>query len=99
MHSIGLKYCQNCHVCIKDEALRGKPFGNLGHLGPPTQPFEIMFLNTVGGFVGRRSTKKYCILLVDRFSHFAYILTSKNQMASQFIRLVKGVPKVNRRIG
>lgn len=42
-------------------------------------------------FFGARSTKKYLHLLVDHFTRFAYILTSKTQSASDFIKLTKQV--------
>jgi len=41
--------------------------GFMGHLGPAKEPFEILSLDTVGGFGKSRSTKKYRHLLVDHF--------------------------------
>ena len=64
----------------------------MSHLGPATNPFEIVSIDTIGGFGGSRSTKKYLHLLVDHFTRFAYILTSKTQNSNDFIKLVKNVP-------
>lgn len=64
-------------------------FGLMSHLGPATRPFEIMSIDTIGGFGGSRSTKKYLHLLVDHFTRYAYILTSKTQSAKDFIKLIK----------
>lgn len=66
-------------------------FGNMSHLGPAKKPFEIMSIDTIGGFGGSRSTKKYLYLLVDHFTRFAYMNTSKTQNANDFIKLVKKV--------
>lgn len=30
----------------------------LSHFGPASEPFEIIFLDTIGGFTGYKSTKK-----------------------------------------
>jgi transposase InsO family protein len=63
----------------------------MSHLGPATRPFEIVSIDTIGGFGGSRSTKKYLHLLVDHLTRYAYIITSRNQSASDFIKLIKNV--------
>ncbi|KAI4480025.1 hypothetical protein M0802_014299 [Mischocyttarus mexicanus] len=63
----------------------------MSYLGPATKPFEIMSIDTIGGFGGRRSTKKYLHLLVVHFTRYAYIITSKTQSAKDFIKLVRNV--------
>ena len=67
----------------------------MSHLGPSTKPFEIVSMDTIGGFGGSRSTKKYLHLLVDHFTRYAYILTSKTQHSSDFIKLVEKVTQNN----
>ena len=78
--------CKNCNVCIKNKTRLNKKFGLMSHLGPAERPFQIMSLDTIGGFGGQRSTKRYLHLLVDHFTRFAYILCSKNQLAQDFIK-------------
>lgn len=70
---------------------RSKKFGLMSHLGPATKPFQIMSLDTIGGFGGSRTTKKYLHLLVDHFTRYAFISTSKTQSANDFIKLTKKV--------
>lgn len=41
-------------------------------LGPAKNPFEIVSIDTIGGFGGSRSTKKYLHLLVDHFTRFGH---------------------------
>ncbi|CAF4882062.1 unnamed protein product [Pieris macdunnoughi] len=85
------KNCDECEICIKNKSRRKSKYGLMSHLGPPTRPFEIISIDTIGGFGGSRSTKKYLHLLVDHFTRYAYILTSRNQSSSDFIKLIKNV--------
>lgn len=85
------KICENCDVCIKNKSRGAYKFGLMSHLGPATYPFEIVSIDTIGGFGGARSTKVYLHLLVDHFTRYAYILTSKTQNANDFIKLVQKV--------
>lgn len=65
----------------------------MSHLGPAKRPFEIISIDTVGGFGGSRSTKKYLHLLVDHFTRYAWIETSRTQSANDFIKLVGKITK------
>lgn len=84
-------YCQNCEICIKNKKRKPNTYGFLSQLGPARSPFEIVSLDTIGGFAGNRSSKRYLHLLVDHFTRYAFISTSKNQTADDFIRLIKKV--------
>jgi transposase InsO family protein len=83
--------CSTCEICIKNKTRTIREKGFLGHLGPATKPFEIVSLDTIGGFGGRRSSKRYIHLLVDHFTRHAFILTSKNQTSDEFIKLINKV--------
>lgn len=85
------KTCKNCEVCIKNKSRGQDKIGLMSHLGPARKPFQIVSIDTIGGFGGSRSTKKYLHLLVDHFTRFAYILTSKTQNANDFIKLTETV--------
>lgn len=85
------KICKNCEICIKNKSRRQDKYGLMSQLGPATKPFEIMSIDTIGGFGGKRSTKKYLHLLVDHFTRFAFISTSKTQNANDFIKLINEV--------
>lgn len=85
------KICDECEICIKNKSRRKPKYGLMSHLGPATRPFEIVSIDTIGGFGGSRSTKKYLHLLVDHFTRYAYILTSRNQNANDFIKLIDNV--------
>lgn len=85
------RICDDCEICIKNKSRKRPKYGLLSHLGPARRPFEIVSIDTIGGFGGSRSTKKYLHLLVDHFTRYAHIFTSKTQSPSDFIRLVKSV--------
>ena len=85
------EYCASCDICLRNKTRKRKEKGSIGHLGPATEPFEIMSIDTIGGFGGRRSTKKYLHLLVDHFTRYAYVTTAKNQSSDDFIRLIDKV--------
>lgn len=90
------RICRNCNICIRNKSRGQIKYGLMSHLGPATRPFEIMSIDTIGGFGGQRSTKRYLHLLVDHFSRYAFILTSKTQTASDFIKLVQDTLEIDR---
>lgn len=83
--------CRRCETCIKNKSRGQNKYGLMSHLGPATKPFQITSIDTIGGFGGSRSTKKYLHLLVDHFTRYAFISTSKTQSANDFIKLVKNI--------
>lgn len=91
MDSIIKNYCRTCDICLKNKSRREQKYGFLSNLGPASKPFQIVSLDTIGGFGGNRSTKRYLHLLVDHFTRFALILTSKYQTSSDFIRLLEKI--------
>lgn len=86
------KICKQCDICIKNKTRGQSKYGLMSHLGPATKPLEIVSIDTIGGFGGSRSTKKYLHLLVDHFTRYAYIVNSKTQSAKDFIKLLNNVP-------
>lgn len=95
MYSIIRRACRACTVCIMNKTRRSRRSGKLGFFGPATRPFEIMSLDTIGGFANNRSQKRYLHLLVDHFSRYAYILCSSSQSTRDFISLVDSVHRSN----
>ena len=87
------KFCSSCEVCIRNKTRRVRRSAKLGFFGPATKPFQIMSLDTIGGFGNNNSTMRYLHLLVDHFSRYAYILCSKSQSAKDIIAIVSSVHK------
>ena len=93
MYILALKITRSCETCLKNKVRRRIEGNTLGHFGPGTKPFQIVSLDTVGGFNCERSKHRYLHLLIDHFTRFAYILTSQNQNTKTFIKLIKSVLK------
>ncbi len=55
-------------------------------------------MDTIGGFSGYHSSHKYIHLLVDHFTRFAYVLTSKTQTVSDLKKLLNLVLKDGNKI-
>lgn len=87
------KFCDSCEYCVKNKSRSKRQIGLLSKLGPAAEPFEIMSIDTVGGFGGNRSSHKYLHLLVDHFSRLAVTSTSKGQCATDFIKLIDAIAK------
>lgn len=83
--------CRSCDTCIRNKTRFGNYKAPLSQLGPATRPFEIVSLDTIGGFGGNNSVKKYLHLLIDHFTRYAFLITSKTQEASDFIKIVKKI--------
>ena len=99
MRKIITDFCHSCEICIKNKSRIPHVFGHLSQLGPATRPFEYMSLDTVGGFGGNHSPKRYLHILVDHFSRYAFIATSKTQKASDFIKLLNSILSKGIQIG
>lgn len=89
------RLCRECEICIKNKSRRPTPSGGLGHFGPSSNPYNIMSLDTVGGLGNKSSAKRYCHLLVDHFTRYAYASYTKGQSAKEMIKLVDSVHRVN----
>lgn len=89
------RICKSCTVCKRNKSRGQNKIGLMSHLGPAKKPFQIVSIDTIGGFGGSRSTKKYLHLLVDHYTRYAYILTSRTQNANDFIKLVKNITETN----
>lgn len=89
------EYCASCNICIMNKTRRSRRSGKLGILGPATAPFQIMSLDTIGGFSDGKSSNRYLHLLVDHFSRFAYISCTRGQSAREMITLIHSVHSRN----
>lgn len=84
-------FTRSCRVCAMNKTRRRRRMGFLSRLGPAERPFQILSLDTIGGFAGNRSRKRYLHLLVDHFTRFAWIRTSSTQNATDFIKLLEPI--------
>lgn len=96
MNKMTREMCKRCLTCNKNKSRRtSKRLGLLSRLGPATRPLEILSIDTVGGFNNNNSSKKYMHILVDHFSRYCWISTSKRQNAEEFVKLLSPVIEGN----
>ncbi|UYV66886.1 hypothetical protein LAZ67_4003238 [Cordylochernes scorpioides] len=43
------KFVRSCHTCQIIKRPKGKPYGALGQIPPPQQPFDLIFIDTIAG--------------------------------------------------
>lgn len=85
------QFIDSCEVCMKNKTSRAKKLGLLSQLGPAKDTFDIISIDTVGGFNGYNSTKQYMHIAIDHFSRFTWTLASKTQSAKDFINLINQI--------
>jgi len=85
------KICRGCETYTKNKMRGQNKYGLMSHLHPATKPFEIVSIDTIGGLGGSRSTKRYLHLLVDHFTRYAFIITSKTQNTKDFVKLTNNI--------
>ena len=91
MTRLVFSFCKSCSVCTMNKSRRARIHAKLGFFGPASRPYEVMSLDTIGGFSNNSSSMRYIHLLVDHFSRHAWILCSKGQTAREMISLVESV--------
>lgn len=96
MHKHIKLVCRNCEVCLRNKIRCGEIKAPLSQLGPASYPLEIVSIDTIGGFNNNNSSHKYMHLMVDHFTRYAFIITSKTQVAKDFIKLVGSAEKVGK---
>lgn len=91
MDKLITKFYNQCDTCKRNKSRRIREIGYLSQLGPAKEPYEIMSLDTIGGFAGNGSQKRYLHLLVDHFTRFAYSYSSTGQQAKDLIRFLRPI--------
>jgi hypothetical protein len=89
-------FVKNCSVCQTNKIIKIKKYGSLSQLGPALQPYDIVSIDTVGGFSGYNSKKQYIHIAIDHFTRYLWTLSSKTQSAKDFINLIKTVNQTNK---
>ena len=95
LHEHVSEVISRCVTCQENKITNKKKLGELSLLGPAEEPFQIVSLDTVGGFSGYNSKKQYLHLAIDNCTRYAWALCSKTQSAIDFINLIKFIQKTN----
>ena len=95
MDEAARRLTDNCEICIKYKTRTRRRNGLLDKLGPPKKPFEVMSFDSVGGFAGNNSTKRYLHCLTDHFTKYAWTSTTHGQRTEDIEKLIRRVADKN----
>lgn len=80
----------NCKICLQIK----KPttiYGEMNKIGEANKPYDIIHIDTVGGFAGYKSTNRYLHIAIDSFSRYIWTTTSTTQTSRDFVKLVEKI--------
>ncbi|UYV66219.1 hypothetical protein LAZ67_4000855 [Cordylochernes scorpioides] len=85
------KFVRSCHTCQIIKRPKGKPYGALGQIPPPQQPFDLISIDTIAGFSKYGHSKTYLHLIVDHLTRYAWTFPSKSTSTLTYIQTLKTV--------
>jgi hypothetical protein len=89
-------FVKNCSVCQTNKIIKIKKYGQLSQVELSQQPYDIISIDTVGGFCDYNSKKQYIHIAIDHFSRYLWTISSKIQSAKDIINLIKIVIQTNK---
>ncbi|UYV69057.1 hypothetical protein LAZ67_6002198 [Cordylochernes scorpioides] len=85
------KIVRSCHTCQIIKRPKGKPYGALGQIPPPQQPFDLISIDTIAGFSKYGHSKTYLHVIVDHLTRYAWTFPSKSTSTLTYIQTLKTV--------
>ncbi|UYV72809.1 hypothetical protein LAZ67_10000847 [Cordylochernes scorpioides] len=85
------KFVKSCHTCQIIKRPKGKPYGALGQIPPPQQPFDLISIDTIAGFSKYGHSKTYLHVIVDHLTRYAWTFPSKSTSTLTYIQTLKTV--------
>ncbi|UYV83385.1 hypothetical protein LAZ67_23000839 [Cordylochernes scorpioides] len=85
------KLVNSCHTCQIIKRPKGKPYGTLGQIPPPQQPFDFISIDTISGFSKYGHSKTYLHVIVDHLTRYAWAFPSKSTSTLTYIQTLKKV--------
>ncbi|UYV67424.1 hypothetical protein LAZ67_5000530, partial [Cordylochernes scorpioides] len=85
------KFVKSCHTCQIIKRPKGKPYGALGQIPPPQQPFDLISIDTIAGFSKYGHSKTYLHVIVDHLTRYAWTFPSKSTSTLTNIQTLKTV--------
>ncbi|UYV66012.1 hypothetical protein LAZ67_3006184 [Cordylochernes scorpioides] len=85
------KFVKSCHTCQIIKRPKGKPYGALGQIPLPQQPFDLISIDTIAGFSKYGHSKTYLHVIVDHLTRYAWTFPSKSTSTLTYIQTLKTV--------
>ena len=89
-------FTKRCVCCVKNKTTLKQALGHLGRLGPVLYPFDVISIDTKGGFKNLKSPRKYLHLAIDHFTRKVWHLCSKGYTEKDLINLIREVLKIGK---
>lgn len=89
-------FIDGCETCQFNRRKRTQKLGSLSILEFAKDPFQIVSIDTIGGFEGYNSRQKYLHIAIDHFTRFIWVTTSRSQKAKDCMNLIEQVSKIGR---
>ncbi|UYV78543.1 hypothetical protein LAZ67_16001952 [Cordylochernes scorpioides] len=83
------KFGRSCHTCQIIKRPKGKPYGALGQIPPPQQPFDLISIDTIDGFSKYGHSKTYLHIIVDYLTRYTWTFPSKSTSTLTYIQTLK----------
>ena len=82
---------KQCDICQRNKTMPFPKFGLLQSLPPAEQPFDLLSIDTIGGFINYGSNKSYIHLIIDHATRYIWTFASKNQDCQAYITSLKTI--------
>lgn len=82
-------YVKHCEICQLNKKSNQKKFGLMQMVPPTDKPFEIISVDTVGGFNYYNSTKKYLHIIIDHATRYVWAFPSKSVTSETYANILK----------
>jgi len=78
-------WAKQCDICQRNKTMPFPKFGLLQALPPAEKPFDLLSIDTIGGFINYGSNKSYIHLIIDHATRFIWTFASKSQTTQTYI--------------
>lgn len=85
------EYIRHCDTCQRCKKPKTKRFGSLESLPPAEQPFDLLAMDTIGGFANYGSSKRFIHLAVDHATRYVWAFAHKNETCDAYISCLKSI--------
>lgn len=83
-------FVSSCEICIKTKSNQTKPQGYIG-TRPPTQPWTIISMDTIGPYTKSASGHQYALVIEDIYTRYLEIFPLRQQTGREIAKHLRNV--------
>lgn len=84
-------YIRHCDTCQRCKKTKTKKYGTLESLPPAEEPFDLFAMDTIGGFSGYGSSKRFIHLVIDHATRYVWAFAHKSENSDAYISCLKTI--------